>query len=154
MCLKRLITDILSIDCSKKELDKFRNDCVIWFEKTLGNIDTDRRLIWALLRSVLDKDWVEILSREVISRHFQNDSNLIFGENPIDYSVTCCLKDNQTRTLPPQDSRNLLFLHLMTLLPGDSLSEKIKEHLVEKKRLTPNIETLEEIFAYIQIPFS
>ena len=49
--------------------------------------------------------------------------------------------------LAPLETRCLL--HLTTLLPGDALSEKVKDYLIEKMRLTPNIQSLEEIFAYI-----
>ena len=40
-------------------------------------------------------------------------------------------------------------LHLLTLLPSDPLSKKIKTYLVEKMGLTPNIDNLEKILAYI-----
>ena len=46
----------------------------------------------------------------------------------------------------PIDTRCLL--HLTNLLPGDNLSEKVKAHLIEKMRLTPNIQSLEEIMTY------
>ena len=49
--------------------------------------------------------------------------------------------------LAPLETRCLL--HLTTLLPGDALSEKVKDYLIEKMRLTPNIQSLEEIFVYI-----
>ena len=40
-------------------------------------------------------------------------------------------------------------MRLTTLLPGDNLSEKVKAHLIEKMRLTPYIQSLKEIMAYI-----
>ena len=40
-------------------------------------------------------------------------------------------------------------LHLVTELPSDPLSDKIKAYLVEKMRIQPNITLLEEITAYI-----
>ena len=40
-------------------------------------------------------------------------------------------------------------LHLVTQLPSDPLSDKIKAYLVEKMRLQPNITSLEEVTAYI-----
>ena len=54
---------ILCVDCSKKELNKFGDECSIWMEKSFKNADGDRRLIWVSFRSVLETDWVEILSR-------------------------------------------------------------------------------------------
>ena len=46
-------------------------------------------------------------------------------------------------------STSRCLFHLTTLLPGDNLSEKIKTHLIERMRLTPNIQSLDEIMAYI-----
>ena len=43
----------------------------------------------------------------------------------------------------------LALLHLLILLPSDPLSEKIKAWLVEKMRLNPNIDNLNEVGAYI-----
>ena len=45
---------------------------------------------------------------------------------------------------------NLVFLHLLILLPSVPLSEKIKSWLVEKMRLEPNIKSLDQVAAYIQ----
>ena len=39
----------------------------------------------------------------------------------------------------------LALLHLLILLPDDPLSEKIKTWLVEKMRLKPNIDNLDEV---------
>ena len=44
----------------------------------------------------------------------------------------------------------LVLLHLLILLPADPLSEKVKSWLVEKMRLEPNINSLDEVGAYIQ----
>ena len=44
----------------------------------------------------------------------------------------------------------LVLLHLLILLPSDPLYEKVKEWLVEKMRLEPNIKSLDEVGAYIQ----
>ena len=44
----------------------------------------------------------------------------------------------------------LVLLHLLILLPSDPLSEKVKSWLVEKMRLEPNINSLDEVGAYIQ----
>ena len=41
----------------------------------------------------------------------------------------------------------ICLLHLTTLLQGYNLSEKIKAHLIERMRLTPNIQSLDEIMA-------
>ena len=43
----------------------------------------------------------------------------------------------------------MALLHLVTLLPADPLSDKIKAYLVEKMRLQPNIVSLDEITAYV-----
>ena len=40
-------------------------------------------------------------------------------------------------------------VHLITLLPSDPLYQKIKIYLIEKMRLTPNINNLDENLAYI-----
>ena len=42
-----------------------------------------------------------------------------------------------------------MLLHLLILLPSDPLSEKLKAWLVEKMRLNPNIDNLDEVGAYI-----
>ena len=43
----------------------------------------------------------------------------------------------------------MALLHLVTLLPSDPLSDKIKAYLVEKMRITPNITSLDEITAFM-----
>ena len=43
----------------------------------------------------------------------------------------------------------MAILHLVTLLPSDPLSDRIKAHLVERMRVQPNISSLEEITTYI-----
>ena len=43
----------------------------------------------------------------------------------------------------------LVLLHLLILLPSDPLSEKLKAWLVEKMRLNPNIDNLDDVGAYI-----
>ena len=43
----------------------------------------------------------------------------------------------------------MTLLHLITLLPGDNLSEKIKAYLIDNMRLTPNLKSLDEVMAYI-----
>ena len=43
----------------------------------------------------------------------------------------------------------LSLLHLVTELPSDALSDKIKTYLVEKMRIQPNISSLEEVTTYI-----
>ena len=43
----------------------------------------------------------------------------------------------------------MALLHLVTLLPSDPLSDRIKAHLVEKMRLQPSITLLEDITTYI-----
>ena len=55
--------EILSINCNKKDLEKFEDDFLIWIKKTFGSTE-ETKLVWASLRSVLDKDWVEVLNRD------------------------------------------------------------------------------------------
>ena len=43
----------------------------------------------------------------------------------------------------------MALLYLVTLLPYDSLAEKIKAYFVEKMRLQPNITSLDKITAFI-----
>ena len=55
-------------------------------EKTLVNTDKTR-LVWAFFRSVLDRDWGKILSRDpkINKKLFPNDADLISGEKSIYY---------------------------------------------------------------------
>ena len=46
--------------------------------------------------------------------------------------------------------QTFVLLHLLTLLPSDPLSEKVKNWLVEAMRVEPNIKTLEQASVYIQ----
>ena len=43
-----------------------------------------------------------------------------------------------------------MLLHLLTLLPSDPLSEKVKNWLVESMRVEPNIKSHDKAAAYIQ----
>ena len=150
----------MSIDCSKKELNKFCDECIIWMEKSLEN---------ASLSSVLYTDLVEIFLREkLIPDIFKAmqasylERNLSIIQNmaalritkPEEVQITACLhrivESYRLAQLDfaPLESRCLL--HLTTLLSGDALCEKVKEYLIEKMILPPNIQTQEEVYAYIQ----
>ena len=51
-------------ECTKRELNKFGTECIIWLEKTLSEEDRrDKRLIYASIKSVIDPEWDEIISR-------------------------------------------------------------------------------------------
>ena len=46
--------------------------------------------------------------------------------------------------------QSFVLLHLLTLLPADPLSEKVKNWLVEAMRVEPNIKSLDQASVYIQ----
>ena len=53
-------------DCTKRELNKFKTECRMWLEKTLSDEDRrDKRLIYASIKSVIDPEWDEILTRSL-----------------------------------------------------------------------------------------
>ena len=55
---------LLTIDCNKRELQKFITDAKIWIEKTLSETERgESGMVLAALRSVLDADWADFLER-------------------------------------------------------------------------------------------
>ena len=122
---------------------------------------------------MIDPEWDEILSRDMSIREKDFDQicalmqQSYLDRNPLiiqrltalritkakEESVSDCMRrilDSYTSAqLGEAPLPTLALLHLMTMLPGDNLSEKIKAHLIEKMRLTPNIKSLEELLAYI-----
>ena len=156
----------MSIDCSKKELNKFGDKCSSWMEKSLENGDGDRKMIWASLRPVLDTDWVKISSRDhKISEKLFSDIFKVMQASYLERNSSIIQMLADLRITKPKEEQLSDCLHrivesyrsaqldlapLTTRLPGDALSEKVKEYLIEKMRLTLNIQTLEEVFAYMQ----
>ena len=56
---------VLNFDCSRKELAKFVQDSKVWIDKALSQDDrSDPRLVWASIRSILDEEWADLLSRD------------------------------------------------------------------------------------------
>ena len=165
---------ILSSDCTRRELSKFSSDCSIWLEKSLSPDDrSDTRLVWASVRAVIDDEWAEVLSRDenignreleeihrMMDRIFLERNPLIvqrlsalriqkLKEEPVSECLRKIFDAYQSAELKNCPLETLALLHLVTLLPADPLSDRIKAHLVEKMRIEPNITSLEEITTYI-----
>ena len=68
-------------------------------------------------------------------------------------SISECLQKifeaYQSAELKDCPLETMSLLHLVTLLPSDTLSDRIKAHVVECMRVQPNITSLEEIMTYI-----
>ena len=165
---------ILSSDCTRRELSKFFSECSIWIEKSLTPEDReDTRLVWASVRAVLDGEWTEVLSRDehIASRTLDTIhsmmSKIYLEKNPLivqrlsalriqklkEESISDCLRKifdaYQSAELKDCPLETLALLHLVTLLPADPLSDRIKAHLVETMRLEPNLTSLESVTTFI-----
>ena len=162
----------LNFDCTKKELAKFIQDSTVWISKALSEEDrSDPRLVWASIRSTLDEEWADLLGRDGAARDLDtihSKMNLSFiDRNPLivqrlnalriqkssEESISETLRKikeaYESAELQNCPLETLSLLHLVTLLPSDVLSEKVKTHIVESLRITPNITSLEEILTYI-----
>ena len=65
---------LLSIDCSKKELQKFKTEAQTWIEKTLSEAERgESGMIFAALRTVLDSEWTDYLDRHPEIKTMQYD---------------------------------------------------------------------------------
>ena len=131
-------------------------------------------MVLAVIRSVLDSGWTEILDRtpgiekmsyeritEVMLSDFLERHPLVVQRiNALriikdkDESISECMRRIHDGYLSAELNQapleTLVLLHLLILLPADPLSEKIKSWLVEKMRQDPNIKCLDEVGAYIQ----
>merc|ERR1711888_115776 len=165
---------ILSSDCTRRELLKFSSKCNIWLEKSLSADDrSDTRLVWASVRAVIDDEWTEVLSRDenIATRKLEEIHKMMdrvyLEKNPLIVQRLSALRIQKLKEEPVSECLRKIFdayqsaelkncpletmalLHLVTLLPADPLSDRIKAHLVEKMRIQPNITSLEEITTYI-----
>ena len=164
---------VLSSECTRRELVKFSEACQIWLEKSLSAEDrADTRLVWASIRSVLDEEWTEVLNRNNIANKqfdeiYKIMDRIYLEKNPLivqrlnarrihkqkEETVSDCLRRiydaYQSAELKDCPLETLSLLHLVTELPSDALSDKIKTYLVEKMRIQPNISSLEEVTTYI-----
>ena len=70
-------------------------------------------------------------------------------EEPVSDCLRRILDAYQSAELNGCPLETMALLHLVTLLPADPLSDKIKAYLVEKMRLQPNIVSLDKITAYV-----
>ena len=155
---------ILSSDCTRRELSKFSSECNIWLEKSLSADDrSDTRLVWASVRAVIDDEWTEVLSRDeniankeleeihrMMDRIFLEKNPLIvqrlsalriqkLKEEPVSECLRKIFDAYQSAELKNCPLETMALLHLVTLLPADPLSDRIKAHLVEKMRIQPNL---------------
>ena len=164
--------DTLSIECNSKELIKFKDDFSIWIEKSLGSIQ-DAKLVWVSLRSVVDKDWAEILARDAkiaerkLEYIFTSMDKTFLERNPIISRRLAAIRISKAKEeqisdllhrlveayrsaqldVAPLETRCLL--HLVTLLPHDPISDRVRDFLIEKMRITPNIDLLDETFTFV-----
>ena len=162
----------LNFDCTKKELAKFITDSKVWISKALSEEDqSDPRLVWASVRSAVDEEWADLLGRDgeardldtlhgMMNRSFIERNPLIVQrlnalriqkgtEESISETLRTIKEAYESAELQNCPLETLSLLHLVTLLPSDVLSEKVKTHIVECLRVTPNITSLEEIMTYI-----
>ena len=131
-------------------------------------------MILAVIKSILDSDWADILDRtpDIKTKSYDEISEVILAafleKHPLvvqrinamrivkekDESISDCMRKildaYHSADLGTAPIETLVLLHLLILLPSDTLSEKIKSWLVEKMRLQPNIKTLDKVSAYIQ----
>ena len=164
---------VLSSECTRRELVKFSEACQIWLEKSLSAEDrADTRLVWPSIRSMLDEQWTAVLSRNNIANKqfdeiYKIMDRIYLEKNPLivqrlnarrihkqkEETVSDCLRRiydaYQSAELKDCPLETLSLLHLVTELPSDALSDKIKTYLVEKMRIQPNISSLEEVTTYI-----
>ena len=162
-------------DCTKRELMKFVTDGRTWTSKTISEIERkEKGIVYAALRTVIDAGWTEFLDRhpniqnltyeeivDLMLKHFLEKNPLVsqrIKAMKITKSKEESISDLMHRIYDSYISAELdkcpvetfVLLHLLTLLPSDPLSEKVKNWLVEAMRVEPNIKSLEKASAYIQ----
>ena len=121
---------------------------------------------------MLDEEWTEVLNRNNIANKqfdeiYKIMDRIYLEKNPLivqrlnarrihkqkEETVSDCLRriydSYQSAELKDCPLETLSLLHLVTELPSDTLSDKIKTYLVEKMRIQPNISSLEEVTTYI-----
>ena len=166
---------IVHIDCSKKELLKFFGDGRNWTSKTISESESrDKGIVYGLIRTVIDAGWTEYLDKHpnIESLSYEEIVDLMdkqfLVKNPL---VSQRIKAMKIRKEKEENISDVLhriheayisaeldicpvetfvLLYLLTLLPGDPLSEKIKAWLVEAMRVELNIKSLDKATAYIQ----
>ena len=128
-------------------------------------------MVWASLCSVLDRDWTDVLSRDpninqkpfkdifkMMQTSFLERNPLITRKlaalkilKPKEEQMSICLyrlvEDYKSAQLDLALLETRSLLHLTILFASDALSEKIKDIFVEQMWVTPNISSLDDIFA-------
>ena len=142
---------MINEDCSKRELTKFIKDARTWLNKTLTEDEKQEPgMVLAVIRSVLDSGWTEILDRapgiekmsyenitEVMLADFLERHTLVVHRiNALriikdkDESISDCMRRIHygyiSAELNKAPLETLVLLHLLILHPADPLSEKIK----------------------------
>ena len=116
-------------------------------------------MILAVIKSVLDSDWADILDKtpDINTKNYDEISEVMLAafleRHPLvvqrinemrivkekDESISDCMRKildaYLSADLGNAPLETLVLLHLLILLPSDTLSEKIKSWLVEKMRL-------------------
>ena len=123
-------------------------------------------ITFAALRTVLDADWTNFLDRnpkiktltydkvaELMDKHYLEKNPLVsqriralkITKNKDESISDLLIRINDSYTAAELDKcpiQSFVLLHLLTLLPADPLSEKVKNWLVEAMRVEPNIKSL------------
>ena len=142
---------MINQDCTKRELTKFINDGRTWLNKTLTEDEKkEPGMVLAVIRSVLDSGWTEILDRtpNIETMSYEDITKVMLAafleRHPLvvqrinslritrdkDESISECMRRIYDGYLSAELDRapleTLVLLHLLILLPSDPLSEKIK----------------------------
>ena len=161
-------------DSTKRELIKFITDGRTWTSKTISEDERrEKGIVYAALRTVIDAGWTEALDRnpkiqelsyeeivDLMLAHFLEKHPLVSQRvramkitKDKDESISDCMHRIYDSYLSAELDKcpleTLVLLHLLTLLPSDPLSEKVKNWLVESMRIEPNIKILDKAAAYI-----
>ena len=143
---------MLHSDCTKRELQKFITDARTWIDKTISESErSEAGITFAALRTVLDADWTDFLDRypeiktlsydkvvEVLNKHYLEKNPLVsqrIRALKITKSKEESISDLMHRINDAYISAELdkcpiqtfVLLYLLTLLPADPLSEKVKK---------------------------
>ena len=125
-----------------------------------------RGIVYSALRTVIDAGWTELLDRnpriqdltyeeivDLMLQHFLEKNPLVsqrIKAMKITKNKEESISDLMHRIYDSYISAELdkcpvetfVLLHLLTLLPSDPLSERVKNWLVEAMRVEPNIKSL------------
>ena len=123
---------------------------------------------------MLDADWTDFLDRhpeiktlsydkvaELMNKHYLEKNPLVsqriralkITKSKEESISDLVIRINDAYVAAELDKcpiQSFVLLHLLTLLPADPLSEKVKNWLVEAMRVEPNIKSLEQATVYIQ----